>query len=578
MRMLEHGGNAFDAVVAAGFVLQVVQPHLNGPGGDLPVVLWDDKVRELEVLCAQGVAPRSARPEVFTALGLDAVPGTGLLAACVPGAVDGWLLLLRDRGTLPLHEVLEPAIAYAGGGYPVSPELTAAITAVSNILAHDWPSSGATYLPSGAPPAAGSILRNPDLAATYERLLDAARGCGGDRDACIDAAREAFYSGFAAEGIARFLAGAEVKDATGRRHRGLLDADDMASWTSTWEKAVTREFQGLTIGKPGPWSQGPVLLQQLAILENFDLAGLDPSGADYIHTVIEVSKLAYADREAWYGDPDFVDVPLSTLLSDEYARGRQKLVGPDASMEQRPGSPDGRAAVLATLPSADGAAAAGTGEPTVPDARGDDRPMVLDGRRDVHIGDTCHVDAVDRFGNMVSATPSGGWLQSSPVIPGLGFALGTRMQMFDLDARRPNALRGGKRPRTTLSPGLAVRDGQPWLAFGTPGGDQQDQWALQFLLGVTVFGDNLQEAIDRPVFHSTHFPSSFNPRTATPGRVMIEDRFPATTTAELTRRGHEIQRCGPWSLTRLCAVGRNLDGTLRAGANARGMEGYAAGR
>jgi gamma-glutamyltranspeptidase/glutathione hydrolase len=577
MRMLELGGNAFDAATAAGFVLQVVQPHLNGPGGDLPAVLWDETVRATEVLCAQGVAPRSATPDLFAALGLDAVPGTGLLAACVPGAIDGWLLLLRDRGTLSLDLVLEPAIAYAGGGYPVSPELTRAISAVSDILTDDWPSSGAIYLASGSVPSPGSIFRNHDLAVTYSNLLNAAAARGGDREARIDAARETFYRGFVAERIAEFLAKADVKDASGRRHRGLLDADDLANWTASWEPAVTRDFHGLTVAKPGAWSQGPVLLQQLAMLEGLDLASLDPSGPDYIHTLVEVSKLAYADREAWYGDPDFADVPLRTLLSNEYARERRGLISAsDGSLEQRPGSPDGRSPVMTQVTR--GVAAAGTGEPTVTAAWGDDRSPVLDGRTNVHIGDTCHVDVVDRFGNMVSATPSGGWLQSSPVIPGLGFALGTRMQMFDLDPRHPNVLQGGKRPRTTLSPGLAVRDGRPWLAFGTPGGDQQDQWALQFLLRVCVFGDNLQAAIDRPVFHSLHFPSSFYPRAASPGRIMIEDRYPNSTITELARRGHHVQRCGPWSLARMSAVGRGPDGTLRAGANPRGMEGYAVGR
>lgn len=578
MRMLELGGNAFDAAVAAGFVLQVVQPHLNGLGGDLPVLIWDSRVGLPEVLCAQGVAPASASPGAFAELGLDAIPGTGLLAACVPGAVDGWLLLLRDRGTLSLEQVLEPAIGYAGGGHPVSPELASVISSVADVFREDWPSSGAIYLPNNAVPIANSLFTNPDLARTYQRLVSEAAARGGDRETRIDAARDAFYRGFVAEQITSYLEHTEVKDATGQQHRGLLSADDLTSWSATWEPAVTKDFRGITVCKPGPWSQGPVLLQQLALLEGFDLESLDPSSAEYIHTVVEASKLAYADREAWYGDPGCADVPLKSLLSKDYSTDRRRLIDSVASAEQRPGHPDGRTPIMPVVNTSTSGGGLGSGEPTVPGARANAASLVLDSRANVHAGDTCHVDVVDRHGNMVSATPSGGWLQSSPVLPGLGFALGTRMQMFDLDPRHPNVLRGGKRPRTTLSPGLAIRDGQPWLAFGTPGGDQQDQWALQFLLNVVVFGDNLQAAIDRPVFHSAHFPSSFHPRTAAPRRIIIEDRYPEPTLEELQRRGHELHRSGPWSLTRLCAVGRTEDATLRAGANPRGMEGYAAGR
>ncbi|WP_344414276.1 gamma-glutamyltransferase family protein [Pseudonocardia ailaonensis] len=565
MRMLELGGNAFDAAVAAGFVLQVVQPHLNGPGGDMPAVVWDDRVGAPEVLCAQGVAPAAASIGAFEDLGLDAVPGTGLLAACVPGAVDGWLLMLRDRGTLGLREVLEPAIGYAAAGHPTSPEMVGAVAAVEHVLRDAWPSTAAVYLPGGALPAAHSLFRNPDLARTYERLVHESEVSQGDREDRIDAARNAFSRGFVAEHIGRYLASAEVEDSSGRRHRSLLAVDDLATWSASWERPATRGFRGFTVCKPGAWSQGPVLLQQLALLDGLDLDRLERGGPDYVHTLVEAGKLAYADREAWYGDEP--DVPLTALLSDGYAAERRALIGPDSSPALRPGSPDARTPLPIDVRLQATAEAAGAGEPTV-----------LDARADVHRGDTCHVDVADRFGNMVSATPSGGWLQSSPVIPGLGFPLGTRLQMADLDRRRPNALRPGKRPRTTLSPGLVLRGGEPYLAFGTPGGDQQDQWALQFLLNVVLFGDDLQAAIDRPVFHSAHFPSSFHPRTAIPGRVVVEDRYPADTIAGLRRRGHDVRLAGPWSLTRTCAAGRDVDGVLRAGATPRGMEGYAIGR
>ena len=580
--MLELGGNAFDAAVAAGFVLQVVQPHLNGAGGDMPALLWDADVGKPEVLCAQGVAPDAASPTAFTRLGLDAIPGTGPLAACVPGAIDGWLLMLRDRGSLPLDEVLAPAIGYAERGYPVSPGLAEVIESVADLLVNSWPTSAAIYLPHGRTPQAGARLTNPDLAATYRLLLSEANSGGGSREQRIDAARDAFYRGSIAEQVANFFA-ADLPDSTGTGYRGLLTGQDLADWSATWEQALTADFHGVTVCKPGPWSQGPVLLQMLGILEHIDVDAFDPDDADYIHTLVETTKLAFADREAWYGDPRFVDVPMTTLLSRAYSAERRLLVGDMASRKQRPGHPDGRQPILATLTGRATASGAGLGEPTVPAAGSllappgavngnSDRP------RSVHANDTCHVDVVDRFGNFVSATPSGGWLQSSPTVPGLGFALGTRMQMFDLDSDRPNVVQGGKRPRTTLSPGLALRDGAPWLAFGTPGGDQQDQWSLQFLLNVVLQGDDLQRAIDRPVFHSRHFPSSFYPRESICARVVMEHRFPEPTLAELAHRGHDVERVGPWSLTRVCAVGQLADGTLRAGANPRGMEGYAVGR
>jgi gamma-glutamyltranspeptidase/glutathione hydrolase len=577
MAMLERGGNAFDAAVAAGFTLQVVQPHLNGAGGDMPSVVWDVRVGQPEVLCAQGVAPMAASPAAFAERGLDVIPGTGLLAACVPGAVGGWLTMLRDRGTLPLDVVLAPAISYAERGYPVGTELAAVIGSVADLMRASWPNSAQIYLPHGAIPKVGTRLTNPDLAATYRMMTTEAAARGASRERQIDGALAAFYLGPIAERIAEHSRRA-IPDPAGT-FAGLLTGDDLAGWSPTWEPALTFDFHGFTICKPGPWSQGPVFLQQLALLSHHDIASMPPDGPDYLHTIVEASKLAFADREAWYADPNFSDVPIKPLLSKSYSAQRSQLIADTASLELRPGSPDGREPILPqrlvrTAP-LDGP---GIGEPTVPGARAELNRPPLGRRATVHTGDTCHVDVVDRFGNFVSATPSGGWLQSSPTLPGLGFALGTRMQMFDLDATSVNVVRGGKRPRTTLSPSLALRDGAPWLAFGTPGGDQQDQWSLQFLLNVILRADDLQRAIDRPVIHSAHFPSSFYPRTALPGRVVMEDRFPDETMAELTRRGHELRRAGPWSLTRVCAAGVLADGTLRAAATPRGMEAYAVGR
>ncbi|SDO07085.1 gamma-glutamyltransferase family protein [Geodermatophilus sp. DSM 45219] len=578
MAILEAGGNAFDAAVAAGFTLQVVEPHLNGPGGEVPILFarggqGGDAGRPV-VLSAQGVAPAAASTAAFADLGLSLVPGTGLLAATVPGAVGGWLTLLRDHGTLPLDAVLRFAIGYAESGQPLVPRAVATISSVADHFRAHWPTSAATWLTGdGAVPRAGELFRNPVLAATYRRLLDAARGPS--REAQVDAALVAWYSGFVAEAVDGFCRQPVVDD-SGRAHAGFLTAQDLAGWTPTYEPPVTLDWRGWTLAKAGPWSQGPSLLQALAVLDGLPVTGPDAyasgaADADLVHAAVEAVKLAMADREAWYGDA--ADVPVEDLLSAGYADGRRALVGERASRELRPGSPGGRPPLLPGFvteasarldPSAE--TLAGVGEPTV-DTRGTTR------------GDTCHVDVVDRWGNLVSATPSGGWLQSSPVIPSLGFALGTRAQMFWLEPGLPNSLVPGRRPRTTLTPSLALRGGVPTLAFGTPGGDQQEQWQLCFWLAHTVGGLDLQAAIDAPAWHTTSFPSSFYPRQATPGEVVVEDRLGDRAIAGLRRRGHDVTVSGPWSLGRLSAVSRDPDtGVLRAAANPRGMQGYAAGR
>ena len=369
-----------------------------------------------------------------------------------------------------------------------------------------------------------------------------------------------------------------VYDASGRHHGGLLTADDMARWQAPVEAPLTYDYRGYTVVKGGPWSQGPVLLQQLALLQGFDLDDLDPTGPDFVHLVTECAKLAYADREAWYGDPDFVDVPTATLLSPAYNDARRKLVGNRASLELRPGSPDGRQPYV-LIGGLEAATGPGIGEPTVGMYDGIGEPTTSP--LGAVAGDTCHLDIIDRWGNMVSATPSGGWLQSSPVIPELGFCLGTRLQISWLDEKSPSGLAPGKRPRSTLSPTLALKDGEPWMAFGTPGGDGQDQWSTQLLLHHVHHGMNLQEAIDCPEFNNEHAPSSFYPRAAHPGSLLLEGRFPEKTLHALAERGHKVRYGETWSGGRLtaCAREQTPEGTiLKAGANPRGMQTYAAGR
>jgi gamma-glutamyltranspeptidase/glutathione hydrolase len=594
MSVLERGGNAADAAVTAAFVLQVVEPHLNGPGGEVPILVCEPSGRAV-VVCGQGVAPRAATPQAFAELGLDAVPGTGLLPATVPGAFGAWTVLLQTWGTWTLRQVLEPALALARDGAPVLPRVSATLSAVAEHFRASWPTSARTYLdPAGSTPQPWSRLRLPQLAATYDRLLAEAEAASPDREGQLEAARHAWYRGFVAEAIDRFCRETEWPDTSGRRHHGLLTADDLAAWEPPVEEPVRATYLDVEVLKAGFWSQGPVLLQQLQLLAELlpNADPLDLADPAWVHALVEAQKLAFADREAWYGDPAAVDVPAAALLSPEYARQRSRLVDPArADLDLRPGSPGGRRPLLPSLGEYDEQGRRGSGPRTdaVDLGAGIGEPTV---RRDGAVsGDTCHLDVVDAAGLQISATPSGAWLQSSPVVPDLGFPLGTRGQMFRLEPDLPATLRPGTRPRTTLSPTLVLRDGRPWAALGTPGGDQQDQWSLLLVLRL-VHGRArrrpapLQAALDAPMLSTEHAPSSFYPRAARPGRVIMEDRWPRTVREELAARGHDVETVGPWALGRLSVVTderrtRPEDdgpGWLRAGADARGSQGYAVGR
>ncbi|ONI90338.1 gamma-glutamyltransferase [Actinosynnema sp. ALI-1.44] len=567
MAVLEDDGNAFDAAVAAAFVLHVVEPHLNGPAGEVPAIIAPAG-QPPRVLCGQGPAPAGATIEHYTSLGLDLVPGTGPLAAAVPGAFDAWMVLLRDHGTKRLADVLKYAIGYADNGHPAVERVGTTVETVRELFESEWTSSAGVYLVDGKAPAAGALLRNQALAGTWRRLIEEAESAGAGRDAQIEKARQVWRTGFIAEAIAE-AAAQPTMDTSGERHTGTLTADDLAGFEATYEAPTTYDWNGWTVAKPGLWSQGPAFLQQLALLPE----SLEYGTPDYFHTLIEGTKLAMADREAWYGDS--TDIALDALLAKDYNDARRALIGETASFELRPGNPGGREprlpAAITEGHSLDVPVAAGVGEPTV----------ATDGRTR---GDTCHIDIADRWGNMIAATPSGGWLQSNPVIPSLGFPLGTRLQMAWLEPDLPNSLAPGRRPRTTLSPSLALRDGVPVLAFGTPGGDQQDQWSLHFFVAVALrdnvrSGWDLQGAIDAPNWHTKSFPSSFYPRETQPGSVIVESRIGQEVIAELTGRGHDVTLGEPWSEGRLCAVARDPDtGVLSAGANPRGMQGYAAGR
>ena len=577
MAILEKGGNAFDAAVATGLALHVLEPDQNGAGGETPLILYCARTDEVKVVCGQGPAPAGATVAAYRALGLDLVPGIGLLPAVVPGSFGAWMLLLSDYGTLSLRDVMAPAVGYARDGFSLIPQVSQAIANVQNLFETEWRSSAAVFLPGGAVPSPGRLFRAPALADTFDRLIGEAERAGGSREAQIEAARRAFYEGFVAEAIDRFCRETEVLDTSGRRHTGFLTGDDMASWKATLEEPRNYDYHGYTVCKTGPWGQGPVFLQQLALLKGFDLAAMGTASADFVHTVAECTKLAFADREVFYGDPDFVEVPMETLLGDAYNVERRRLVGQEASHELRPGVVPDHGGPIDARPKGS------TRDIARPEALDFGAPIPLEqlaeaaARAAPSHGDTTHFDIIDRDGNMVSGTPSGGWLSGSPVVPGLGFALSARGQMFWLDEDAPSVLAPGKRPRTTLTPGLVLKDGVPYMVFGTPGGDRQDQWALHAFLRHVHFGLNLQEAIDAPEFHTNHAPSSFYPREASLGHLAVEGRLGEETIAALGKRGHGVAVFDDYALGYVTAATRS-DGLLKAAASPRRMKCYAAGR
>jgi gamma-glutamyltranspeptidase/glutathione hydrolase len=556
MAVLERGGNAFDAAVSAALVLHVVEPHMNGIGGDAVIMIQPAPDANPTVVCGQGTAPAAATIDALRERGHSVIPANGLLPAVVPGAFDAWMLILRDHGTLEVADALAPAIGYARHGAPVCRTLHDALAAVAPRLAAEWPSSGAVFLPGGSPPPAGAVLRRDGLADTLDRIAQEA-GRGPSREARVDRARHAFAQGFVAEEVDRFC----------RAGGGLLTGDDLAAWAAAYEPPLSVDHAGWRVFKAGPWTQGPAMLQALQLLGRTAVAGAD--GPDDVHLVVEALKLAFADREAWYGDPAFVDVPLARLLDPAYASQRADLIGDRSSAALRAGSPGGRPPRLPVFETEAPEDAARAAEPVA-------QQLSATSPRQ---GDTCHLDVIDRWGNLVAATPSGGWLQGSPVIPALGFPLGTRGQIFWLQDGLANSLRPRSRPRTTLTPSVAHGPGGERLAFGTPGGDSQEQWSLQFLLRVVHQRSGLQAAVDAPFFQTDHPPSSFFPRRARPNRVVIESRYPASTVAVLRQRGHDVQPCGPWLLGRNCAAMREADGVrLRAAASPRGQAAYAVGR
>lgn len=564
MKLLEAGGTAFDAAVGTGLTLQVVEPHLNGPLGDMPALIWPAGDDVPTVLCAQGPAPAGATRAHYLDQGLTLIPGSGHLATVIPGAFDGWMLMLRDHGRLSLRDVLEPAIYYARHGHPVLPRVSQTIQGLADFFEQEWPTSFQTWLPDGQAPEPGALFKNPALADTWDRLLKEAETVQG-RTAQIDRARDIWAQGFVAEAIDRFVRDAEPMDNTGMRRKGVLTGQDMATWRAGYEAPVSYDYNGWQVYKPGFWSQGPVLLQSLALLQS---SGYTPDDAAHtVHATTEALKSALADREAYYGDPLTSGFDQSVLLGTDHAA---PYTLPDqATTTLAPSALPGQEALAhaaiersqRTAPSA----GTGAGEPTM---------AHLSQRR----GDTVHLDVIDRWGNAVSVTPSGGWLQSNPVVPGLGAPLNTRAQMFWLDDGLPTTLHPGRRPRTTLSPSMARGQNGERLSFGTPGGDQQDQWQLLFFLRIAHGEPSLQAAIDAPLWHTGHLQGSFYPRAFDPAHLMIEPRIGTDVIDSLRQRGHRVVTAQDWTVGRLTAALRHPDGRLTAAATPRLMQAYAIGR
>ena len=578
-RIMEQGGNAIDAAAAMCFALNLLEPQNNSTGGEAPTLIYSAKEGKAFAVSGMGWSPARFTIDWCRANGIDLIPGDGFLPACVPSVVDTWAVALARFGTMNFAQILQPTIELAENGFPMYEGLHNFLIKAQTKFAEHYPTTFALYYPKGRAPEVGEVWRNPDYGRVLRQLCDAeAAAQSKGRVAGIEAARNAFYEGEIAHRIADFNANTSVMDGSGKAHTGLLTYDDIAQWHAGVESPAEVNYRGLDVYKCPTWTQGPVFLQQLTLLEGFDLAALGHNSADYLHTYIECTKLAFADREAYYGDPHFDTVPMDVLLSKEYAAERRKLIGQTASRELCPGDVGHGIPAYATLDvladNRRGLQARTTG--AAPRARMDDLPDDLRGR--AHLGDTTHLDAIDRQGNMVASTPSGAWIGSSPVIPGLGFPLGTRGQMFYLNAERPNALEPHKRPRATLTPTLVTRKGEPYLAFGTPGGDAQDQWTLQFFLNYVDFGMDIQAALDAPAVDSLHFPSSFYPRNAEPAVMEAENRIAPEVIAELERRGHRVSVVDGWVMGKCMGIRFDRErGVILGGASPKGSIGYAIG-
>ncbi len=553
-RILEQGGNATDAGVAAGLALNVTLPQYTSFGGVAPIIIHDASRGETRSISGLGRWPKAASIEYFNQHANGQLP-SGILRTVTPAAADGWLTTLKLYGTMTFEQVVTPALELAERGFPIPETLHRALTQEADRLVHDeetsqrWASTRDIFFPNGKALAAGDVLVQQDLARTFRRLIEVERSNSSrSREEAIQAARDFFYRGEIAEEMARFS----------QEQGGLLTLEDLADFQVGVDLPPSIDYKGIDVYTCGPWCQGPVTLQTLRILEDFHLVGMGHNSPDYLHTVIEALKLAYADRHAYYGDPDFVDVPLEGLLDRSYAKLRAAQI--DAG-QASPGMP------LAGDP--------WPHQGGVPLRERMAEPEPVAGPLE---SDTSYICTVDRWGNAFSATPSDG-IGGAPVVAGLGFMMSARGSQTWLDPDHPCALAPGKRPRLTPNPALALRDGKVWMPFGTPAGDVQCQSMTQLFLNVVEFGMNVQEAIEAPRVSTWSFPNSFWPHAYHPGLVGVEGRFDQQTIAELERRGHQVEVWNDWTPRMGSMSAIEIDrkrGALFAGADLR-RDSYAVG-
>jgi gamma-glutamyltranspeptidase/glutathione hydrolase len=543
-RILQTGGNAFDAAVGGQAALAVTDFALNGVGSDAVVLVYDAREKKVFSINAEPRAPKLATISWYENNSGGKIPvSDGLLSGGLPGVVDAWYLLLDRWGTMSFEQVLQPAIDLAENGYPLSEARARMIANTQKIL--KYPSTIKIYKPNGEAPKAGEIFKNPDLAATLKKLVEAERANKAKgRHEALKAARDRFYTGDIAREMAAF------SEANG----GLFRYEDFAEYTAKVETPVSTDYRGYQVYKNPSASQGPTELIALNLLEGYDLKALGHNSVDFISTNVEVMKLAMADREKFLGDMDFIKIPYDGLLSKDYARERRKLIDPaKASLELRPGSPEKFVAGAAERP----------------------WHVVLDGDADFN-GDTSYIAIVDKDRNMVSFEPSLHSVFGTGVVMGdTGIIFNCRGDYYSLVRGEANALEPGKRPRSTLQSTLVMKDGQPFMITGSPGGDDQVMVTLQTLVNVIDFGMNVQQAIEAPRWSTSSFPSSPFPHTMLPGAMAVEERIPDATQKELVARGHKLRVAPPWSLASSAAIIIDAKtGVLSAGADPR-VEAYA---
>jgi gamma-glutamyltranspeptidase/glutathione hydrolase len=541
-RILRAGGNAFDAAVAGQAVLGVTDPAMNGVGADACILVYDAAAGKVISLNAEGTAPKLATIDWYKKNADGKIPANDtLLSASLPGIVDAWYLMLDRWGTMTLGELLQPAIELADKGFPISDTLAGTINETAKI--RKYATTSKIYLWDGQQRKGGDVLRNPDLAGTFRMLVEAEREASSQgRHAALKAARDRFYKGDIARAMAKFS----------EENGGLYRYEDFAGYTAKFEEPVSVNYRGYDVYKNPSATQGPAELIVLNLLEGYDLKAMGHNSADYIHTGVEAVKLAYADREKYLGDMDFIRIPFAGLLSKDYARDRRTLIDPaKASLELRPGDAEKY-------------------EKGAEPARRSVHPN-LEGNAD-HAGDTSAIFVVDKDRNIVALIPS---LHSAfgtgVVMGGLGFILNCRGDYYELDPSHANALMPGKRPRSTLTPTIVMKDGKPFMGIGSPGGDDQPMRVLQTFLNVVEFGMNVQQAIEAPRWSTTSFPASDFPHTMYPGAMSVEDRIPEAVREELIKRGHKLKVTGAWTLGATCAIAIDpTTGLLSAGADPRG--------